>query len=475
MREYLLVFPRGLLKQYASVLSIIAQGLDILALILGAIIAYAWRFGHINLTSNYLIAILIAILLALGLFPLFGLYQSWRGKSRFIHLRTLTSAWVTVFIIMVVIAFLTKTSTTISRQWAVAWGFSAWFLLIAMRVVFGQLLRLIREHGLNHKRVIILGAGGLGQEVLRRINTAYWTGLDTVAFLDDDKSLQGKIINGVEVKGPISFAGSIVENDRVDEIWIALPLYAEKRVKEILHELRHCAATIRYVPDVFGFRLINYSVTEIAGMAVLDLSASPMTGINWFVKALEDKILALLILALVSPLMLIIALGIKMSSGGPIIFKQLRHGWDGKPIQVYKFRTMVVHKEEAGCLTQVQKNDARVTKLGIFLRTTSLDELPQFFNVLQGRMSIVGPRPHAVEHNEFYKDKIDDYMKRHKVKPGITGWAQINGWRGETDTLDKMKKRVEFDLYYIENWSLWLDIKIIILTFISGFVNKNAY
>jgi putative colanic acid biosynthesis UDP-glucose lipid carrier transferase len=469
------MFPRGLLKQYASVLSIIAQGQDILAVILGAIIAYAWRFGHINLPGNVQIAILLASLLALGLFPMFGLYQSWRGKSRFIHLRTLTSAWVTVFIILVLIAFLTKTSTTISRQWAMAWAFSAWILLIAMRVVFGQVLRLMRENGLNHKSVIILGAGSLGREVLRRINTAAWTGLDVVTFLDDNESLHGKIVDGVTVKGPISLAASISVKERPDEIWIALPLYAEKRVKTILHELRHSTATIRYVPDIFGFRLINHSVTEIAGMAVLDLSASPMVGINRVVKAFEDKALALLIIMLISPLMLLIALGIKVTSRGPIIFKQLRHGWDGKPVKVYKFRTMVVHKEEPGCVTQACKNDARITKFGAFLRATSLDELPQFFNVLQGRMSIVGPRPHAIAHNELYKDQIDDYMKRHKVKPGITGWAQINGWRGETDTLDKMKKRVEYDLYYIENWSLWFDLKIIIRTLFTGFGHKNAY
>lgn len=469
------MFPRGLLKQYASTLSIIAQGLDISAVILGGLIAYGWRFGHINLSSNYQIAILLASLLVLGLFPMFDLYQSWRGKSRFIHLRILTSSWVTVFIILVVIAFLTKTSTTISRQWAMVWMFSAWVLLIAMRVIFGQVLRLMREHGFNHKNVVILGAGSLGREVLRRINTATWTGLDVVAFLDDNESLNGKSIDGVTVKGPISLATSISENERPDEIWIALPLYAEKRVKQILHELRHSTATIRYVPDVFGFRLINHSVTEVAGMAVLDLSASPMTGINWFVKAVEDKLLAILILILISPLMLLIALGVKVSSRGPIIFKQLRHGWDGKPVKIYKFRTMAMHKETPGCLTQARKNDARVTKFGAFLRATSLDELPQFINVIQGRMSIVGPRPHAIEHNEQYKDQIDDYMKRHKVKPGITGWAQINGWRGETDTLDKMKKRVEYDLYYIDNWSLWFDLKIIARTLLTGFAHKNAY
>ena len=168
-------------------------------------------------------------------------------------------------------------------------------------------------------------------------------------------------------------------------------------------------------------------------------------------------------------------MAVKISSPGPIFFKQMRHGWDGKPIKVYKFRTMVVHDEEEGRVSQAGQGDTRITRLGAFLRRTSLDELPQFFNVLQGRMSIVGPRPHALIHNEEYKEQIDAYMLRHKVKPGITGWAQINGWRGETDTLEKMKKRIEYDLYYIEHWSLWFDLKIILLTLLKGFVHKNAY
>jgi len=208
---------------------------------------------------------------------------------------------------------------------------------------------------------------------------------------------------------------------------------------------------------------------------LMNLSTTPMEGFNRYLKAFEDRLLALLILILISPLLLIIAIGVKLSSPGPILFKQLRHGWDGKPIKIYKFRTMFEHSEEGGKVTQAGRQDARVTPFGAFLRRTSLDELPQFFNVLQGRMSIVGPRPHALAHNEEYKDQIDAYMLRHKVKPGITGWAQINGWRGETDTLEKMQKRVEYDLYYIDHWSLWFDLKILLLTLFKGFVGKNAY
>ena len=200
-----------------------------------------------------------------------------------------------------------------------------------------------------------------------------------------------------------------------------------------------------------------------------------MTGSNTLFKALEDYLLAALILVIVSPVMVAIAAAIKLTSPGPVFFKQRRHGWNGQPIWVYKFRSMAIHHESDFQVSQATRHDARVTPLGSFLRRTSLDELPQFINVLQGRMSVVGPRPHAVEHNEYYKELVPGYMLRHKVKPGVTGWAQVNGFRGETDTLEKMQKRVEYDLHYIENWSLWLDLKIVVQTLFKGFVHHNAY
>jgi putative colanic acid biosynthesis UDP-glucose lipid carrier transferase len=252
-------------------------------------------------------------------------------------------------------------------------------------------------------------------------------------------------------------------------------LKAEGKIKEIMHELRHSACTVRFVPNLHAFNLINHSITEIAGLSVLNLSVGPMEGANRVIKAVEDRILSLLILVLISPLLLLIWVTVRVTSPGPALFKQRRYGWDGKEITVYKFRTMVMHEETGELVTQATRHDPRVTRVGRFLRRTSLDELPQFYNVLQGRMSIVGPRPHAISHNELYKELIQDYMQRHKVKPGITGWAQVNGWRGETDTLEKMKKRVEYDMYYIQNWSLWFDLKIIILTIVRGFSDKNAY
>jgi putative colanic acid biosynthesis UDP-glucose lipid carrier transferase len=249
---------------------------------------------------------------------------------------------------------------------------------------------------------------------------------------------------------------------------------AEKRLQQVVEALRDTTASVYFVPDVFAFSLLTASFTDLRGIPLISLWETPFFGINGWVKRLEDLVLASLILLVVSPVMLFIALGIRLSSPGPIIFKQRRYGLDGHEIIVYKFRTMKVW-EDGAQVPQATQNDQRVTAFGRLLRRTSLDELPQFFNVLQGTMSIVGPRPHAVAHNEYYRRLIPGYMLRHKVRPGLTGWAQINGWRGETETLDKMEKRVEFDLDYLRRWSLWFDLKIIGLTLWRGLTDIQAY
>ena len=247
------------------------------------------------------------------------------------------------------------------------------------------------------------------------------------------------------------------------------------QISRIIELLRHSTAEIKFVPDLFGFELLNHSVERVAGLSVINLRNNPFDGEMRLLKAIEDRVLAFLILILISPVLLFVALGVKLSSPGPVLFKQKRHGRDGEVIEVWKFRSMKVHAEEAGKVTQATKGDSRVTKFGAFIRRTSLDELPQFFNVLQGRMSIIGPRPHAIAHNDHYKSIVQDYMQRHRMKPGISGWAQVNGLRGETDTLEKMRMRVEYDLHYMQNWSLWLDLKIIAMSILKGFVAKTAY
>jgi putative colanic acid biosynthesis UDP-glucose lipid carrier transferase len=265
-----------------------------------------------------------------------------------------------------------------------------------------------------------------------------------------------------------------VKKQHIDFVYLALPMRAENRVKDILKKLSDTTASVYIVPDIFTFELLNARLIEMNGIPTISVHEGPYYGINDWIKRMEDLIVGIIITILILPVMLIVAAGIKLTSPGPVIFKQKRYGFNGEEISVWKFRTMTVC-EDGPEIPQARKNDPRVTKFGEFLRKLSIDELPQFFNVLQGRMSIVGPRPHAVAHNEYYRTLIPGYMLRHKVKPGITGWAQVNGWRGETEILEKMQKRVEYDLEYIRNWSLWLDLKIIFLTVLRVFSGKNAY
>lgn len=472
------MYKHGLFKEFNPLLSLFIRAFDLLMVILGAISAHYYRFGHISLDTRYETAIILGVLLAALIFPAFNIYHSWRGKRVIKQLWVITLAWFSTSFLLVIIAFSVKSGAYYSRIWAGHWLVHTWLLLIVSRIFIQSIFDYIRKHGWNRKQIAIIGAGTLGKRTFSQLTQADWVGYDLVAFWDDRKNRSYENVGntGIPVISVEKGVNLLMSGEKqLDEVWLALPLRAENRMHEILNLLRHSTVTVRLVPDIFGFRLLNHSITEIAGIPVLDISASPMTGSNRIIKGLEDRLLGFLFLIIVIPFAIIIAIGIKLSSPGPILFKQMRYGWDGKPIKVYKFRTMVVHEESNGTVTQASKKDSRITKFGAFLRRTSLDELPQFYNVLQGRMSIVGPRPHAVAHNELYKDQIDDYMQRHRVKPGITGWAQINGWRGETDTLDKMKRRVEYDLFYIENWSLWFDLKIIFLTLFKGFVGKNVY
>lgn len=280
--------------------------------------------------------------------------------------------------------------------------------------------------------------------------------------------------------GNVPYGGSLstliaqARAGEIDRIYIALSMKDEQIIKDLVSKLTDTTCSVLLIPDVFTFNILQSRTEEINGVPVVPLFDTPLSGINMLFKRLEDIVVSSIILVLISPVLIGIAFAVKFSSPGPIIFRQIRYGMDGKPIKVWKFRSMTVMENDDKVI-QATKNDVRVTKVGRFLRSTSLDELPQFFNVLFGQMSVVGPRPHAVSHNEQYRSLIQGYMLRHKVKPGITGLAQINGWRGETDTLEKMEKRIEYDLLYIRGWSIWLDLKIIFLTIFKGFINKSAY
>lgn len=469
------MLPKGLLKEYWRTLSMLVRFMDMLTIGAAGCLAHFIRFQEVALPSFYLISILIGTLLTPFVLSFFEIYASVRAQSFIRHIMQLVQAVGMLGFILAGLSFFTKSGDVFSRSWFLIWMVCAAVLLILLRCTLLLFLRFMRARGLNERRIVIMGAGRLGVRFAETVQQALWTGFRIIAFVDDNAQSKPAMIHAIPViQTPANMTAYLSEN-QVDEVWLALPLRAEARVKEILYGLRHHTVTLRFVLDIFGLDLLNHSVTDVAGFPVLNLRSSPMMGINRMVKAIEDRIVAFIILIFISPILLMISLLIKATSKGPVLFKQSRHGWDGRVIKVYKFRTMVVHEEEKGHVTQAKSGDVRVTHVGRFLRKTSLDELPQFFNVLQGRMSIVGPRPHALAHNEFYKETIHAYMQRHRMKPGITGWAQINGWRGETDTLEKMQKRVEYDLYYINNWSLGFDLKIIILTLFRGFINRNAY
>ena len=469
------MLPKGLLKEYSRALTLMMRLLDACTILIAGWVAYVVRFNQITIEPAYLIAMALAVLLSLVVFSSFNIYVSVRGESFFSHLFKIIQALCVIALILAGLSFFTKTGSEFSRYWFLLWFVFSITLLLILRCSILTALRIMRSQGMNERRVVIFGAGELGAKFAGSVQQALWTGFRIVTFIDDHAENLVKTLHGIPIISTPQNLSHYLSQESIDEIWLALPLRAEARVKTILHELRNHTITTRFVLNIFSIDLLNHSITDIAGFPVLNIRSTPMVGINRLVKAIEDRVIAAVILFIISPLLIIIAVGVKLSSNGPVFFKQKRLGWDGKVFSVYKFRTMHQHTEKVGTITQAKPDDNRVTNFGSFLRRTSLDELPQFLNVLQGHMSIVGPRPHALAHHEYYKNVIHSYMERHRVKPGITGWAQINGWRGETDTITKMEKRIEYDLYYINNWSLTFDLKIICLTLYRGFFNENAY
>ena len=454
-----------------ALLAWLVRLIDVIVIISIALLALVYIDTPNDTVDHHKMVGLSGGVLAYALFPSLGVYRSWRGGGLFSLTGRVILAWLFTLTLILAALYFFWQEQSLVRVWLVSWVGGVAVALVLLRVTLYMLLRYMRKHGLNHRPVLLVGRANAVESIQRRVKDAAWTGYDlieqiVVPELHDCDGSHDKMYSKVT---------DIIKNQRVEEVWVAVPLRDENIVRNILDMVQEHPVTIRYAPDIFSLRLLNHSVSEVMGFPMLDLSTTPMVGVSRLVKALEDRVLAFLVLLLVSPLALLIAVAVKLSSPGPVLYKQMRMGWDGSEIKIYKFRSMVVHDEDDEQLIQARRNDPRVTQIGAFLRRTSLDEIPQFFNVLQGRMSIVGPRPHALCHNEQYKGLIDSYMMRHRVKPGITGWAQVNGFRGETDTLDKMKRRVEYDLYYIENWSLWFDMRIILLTVKCVFWSKNAY
>lgn len=401
-----------------------------------------------------------------------GVYNNWRGRSLLTGLTKVVQAWVMTWVFLIVLAFLIKNSASFSRFTVSIWAIATPIGLISYRFVIRLLLAKLRAVGWSTRKIAIIGAGELGRRTSHALCEAKMFGYKPIAFFDDDHNKINTSVENIPVKGSISdlLSNKSIENE-YDEIYIALPLRSEKRIKEILNTLADSSLTVKFVPDFFSFDLLHSRITEISGIHVLSVYDSPLNSTsNALLKRFEDIVLSTLILILISPILVLLAIGVKISSPGPIFYKQVRIGWNSKKFNMLKFRSMPVETEKDG-VKWGGASEKVTTKFGAFIRRTSLDELPQFFNVLMGDMSIVGPRPERDIFVEEFRKQIPRYMQKHMVKAGITGWAQINGWRGDTS----LERRIEFDLYYIDNWSLWLDLKIIIFTVIRGFVNKNAY
>ncbi len=423
---------------------------------------------------------IVVALLAMGVFhmlaELFGVYRKWNGIAFTRESTTLLLSWGTTLVLLKVLGLFTVYSTELSTP-----SLSIWFVIspvfaLSVRVLHRWYSRMMIERGINIRSFAIVGVNDLGIQLARNVKNTPSLGLKLSGYYDDRPTNRtAKLPDDVEKQlGKIEDLISTAKAGKVQVVFITLPMRAEERIRSVIQQLADTTASVYIVPDLFVFQMLNSRWSDIQGVPVVSVFENPLFGVDGIAKRFLDLVIATAALCVVAAPMAVIAAAVKLTSSGPVLFRQKRYGLDGQEIDVWKFRSMKVC-ENGAKVTQAKKNDSRLTSIGGFLRKSSLDELPQIFNVLMGQMSLVGPRPHANAHNEFYRTQIDGYMLRHKVKPGMTGLAQVNGCRGETETLDKMEKRVFFDHQYIREWSIWLDIKIILKTFVVVFSRQNAY
>lgn len=429
------------------------------------------------LTGERLLVITAAAIVIYRLVAeLSGMYRSWRGVPVERELSCVLLTWIYALPVLMATAYFTGYAEELSTQAVVSWAIIAPCLLCLSRMNTRWFQQFLRAKGLNRRGFAIVGANDLGIQLARNIEASPEMGLQLTGFYDDrpdDRTTPLPKDVGAKV-GDIDALVAAARANKVDMIYITFPMRAEARIKGVLEKLGDSTASVYIVPDFFVFELLHSRWTNINGLPVVSVFENPLYGVDGLLKRVCDLVLSAALLLLLAIPMLVVAAAVKLSSPGPVFFRQKRYGLDGREILVWKFRSMRVC-ENGAKVTQATKGDSRITKVGAFLRKTSLDELPQLFNVLEGSMSLVGPRPHANAHNEAYRKEIKGYMLRHKVKPGITGLAQVNGWRGETETLDKMEKRIECDHQYIREWSLWMDIKILFKTVRVVLKGENAY
>jgi Undecaprenyl-phosphate glucose phosphotransferase len=414
------------------------------------------------------------MLLTLMLFPLCGMYSSARHRRLWRRICVPLAAW--IFVLAVSCFFVTTLHRAYrpSIDWLKTWAcVSAAGVVLWRLVAHAICLRLVRQDA--HKRAVAVVGGIVHcRQLMHKISAARDSEYRVIAAFDTDPRALAAPLGLPTFCDREAFV-TYIRNAQIDELWLAVPLSEGQTIVPFIESFRNDLINIRFIPDVSGLSVFDAGMANLEGTSAINLVASPISSHSLIGKEIFDRIFALLALLALAPLFLVIIAAIKLSSPGPAFFTQRRKGANGKVFSIYKFRSMHVHTEVTGVVKQATRNDPRVTRVGAFLRRTSLDELPQFLNVLRGEMSVVGPRPHAIEHDKLYQDIVDGYIHRYRIKPGITGWAQINGFRGETDCIEKMQGRVAHDLYYLSNWTFGLDMRIVFATLVKGLFHRNAY
>jgi Undecaprenyl-phosphate glucose phosphotransferase len=458
---------------------LLARIFDVALVLTGAAMASQVRFDYLAQSGFYWALVMFSAAFSLAIFPAFGVYESWRGRSKLALAGQVSLAWLIVQCCALALMYTLHRSDAVSRLWFSYWTAAAGGMLISYRLITHAVLARARGAGMNLHQVAIVGSGAQCDAIIRRIESAPTAGFRATAVFNtqpDVASLKHQQHPRVPVFDSVDALADYIRTNDVHELWLMLSLSEEPLICSLISEFRDDLVNIRFVPDVRSLALFEGSgMVDLLGVPAINLVASPLSASSMLKKEIFDRLFAAAALFSLAPLLLGIAVAVKLSSRGPVLFKQKRKGADGRVFTIYKFRSMRVHAEPKGTLSQATRHDSRVTKVGAFLRRTSLDELPQFFNVLRGDMSVVGPRPHALEHDDLYQKVVAGYINRYRIKPGITGWAQINGFRGETDRIEKMERRVEHDLYYLGHWSFALDMRIIGATIVAGLAHRNAY
>jgi putative colanic acid biosysnthesis UDP-glucose lipid carrier transferase len=463
----------GLFKQYGHTVILLLRFIDIAMLICAAWVSHYLWLREWEIDQDYRIVIALGILAAIIFFEIGQVYRPWWNDAMRGEIARIVRAWVSAIVSVISIVALVRLHFWFgsSYRWIVTWWILGLFFVLFTRSILSHLLNWLRSRGWSQGRIILVGLNQMAVAVSRQLNHSPWTGLQVIGYVDDRTENRQSVGDlSLPRLGKLQDLISIIKQETVDEVWIAFP--GESLADRAQYQLRHLPVSIRLVIDCFAFKQSKFlSLNTVAGIPTLDFSVSPLHGVNRYIKEIEDRFLALILLIIISPLLFFIAIGVKLSSPGPVFYRQVRVGWNNRTFTMLKFRSMPVDAEANTGAVWAKPGENRATRFGGFLRKTSLDELPQLLNVLKGDMSLVGPRPERPDFVEVFKDQVPNYMKKHMVKAGITGWAQVNGWRGDTD----LNQRIEYDLYYIQHWSVWFDLEIALRTVVTGFINKNAY